>query len=93
MFSPQKHLFTNIYIFIFFFAGVYFSARVEHIKFVDFCGKYRLPLLAYLCSPECTTTTPSVLYSSASDSDTDMSGDEVVSAMRKMKKVLLPPSL
>ncbi|KAK2573526.1 Leucine-rich repeat-containing protein 58 [Acropora cervicornis] len=31
--------------------GVYFDARVKHIKFVDFCGKYRLPLEQYLCSP------------------------------------------
>lgn len=30
--------------------GVFFDNRVEHIKFVDFCGKYRVPLLQYLCS-------------------------------------------
>lgn len=36
--------------------GVYFDNRVEHIKFVDFCGKYRIPLLQYLCSPKCVTT-------------------------------------
>lgn len=34
-------------------AGVYFDNRVEHIKFVDFCGKYRIPLLQYLCSSKC----------------------------------------
>ncbi|XP_034946675.1 leucine-rich repeat-containing protein 58 [Chelonus insularis] len=33
--------------------GVFFDNRVEHIKFVDFCGKYRLPLLEYLCSSKC----------------------------------------
>lgn len=33
--------------------GVYFNNRVEHIKFVDFCGKYRIPLLQYLCSSKC----------------------------------------
>ncbi|KYN34470.1 Leucine-rich repeat-containing protein 58 [Trachymyrmex septentrionalis] len=33
--------------------GVFFNNRVEHIKFVDFCGKYRLPLLQYLCSSKC----------------------------------------
>lgn len=33
--------------------GVYFNNRIEHIKFVDFCGKYRLPLLQYLCSSKC----------------------------------------
>ncbi|KAJ8922795.1 hypothetical protein NQ315_007830 [Exocentrus adspersus] len=36
--------------------GVYFDNRVEHIKFVDFCGKYRIPLLQYLCSAKCATT-------------------------------------
>lgn len=38
--------------------GVYFDTRVEQIKFVDFCGIYRLPLLQYLCSPCCTGTSP-----------------------------------
>lgn len=33
--------------------GVFFDNRVEHIKFVDFCGKYRVPLLQYLCSSKC----------------------------------------
>lgn len=33
--------------------GVFFDNRVEHIKFVDFCGKYRVPLLEYLCSSKC----------------------------------------
>ncbi|KAJ8684437.1 hypothetical protein QAD02_020229 [Eretmocerus hayati] len=33
--------------------GVFFDNRVEHVKFVDFCGKYRLPLLQYLCSSRC----------------------------------------
>ncbi|XP_015187742.1 PREDICTED: leucine-rich repeat-containing protein 58 isoform X2 [Polistes dominula] len=33
--------------------GVFFNNRVEHVKFVDFCGKYRLPLLQYLCSSNC----------------------------------------
>ena len=28
--------------------GVYFEACVEHVKFVDFCGMYRVPLLQYL---------------------------------------------
>lgn len=31
-------------------SGVFFDNRIEHIKFVDFCGKYRVPLLQYLCS-------------------------------------------
>ncbi|XP_031626752.1 leucine-rich repeat-containing protein 58 [Contarinia nasturtii] len=33
--------------------GVFFDNRIEHIKFVDFCGKYRIPLLQYLCSSKC----------------------------------------
>jgi Leucine-rich repeat (LRR) protein len=33
--------------------GVYFTSKVEHVKFVDFCGKYRVPLLQYLCSSSC----------------------------------------
>ncbi|GJQ65469.1 hypothetical protein Trydic_g7574 [Trypoxylus dichotomus] len=33
--------------------GVFFDNRVEHVKFVDFCGKYRIPLLQYLCSSKC----------------------------------------
>lgn len=38
-------------------AGVFFDNRIEHIKFVDFCGKYRVPLLQYLCSSKYVTTT------------------------------------
>ena len=34
--------------------GVYFNHRVEHVKFTDFCGKYRVPLLQYLCSSHCS---------------------------------------
>lgn len=56
--------------------GVYFSSRVENVKFVDFCGKYRLPLLQYLCSPTCRTT-PCV----SSESETDEE--------EKLKRVLL----
>uniref|UniRef100_A0A915JI00 Uncharacterized protein n=1 Tax=Romanomermis culicivorax TaxID=13658 RepID=A0A915JI00_ROMCU len=47
---------------------VYFEAKVEHVKFVDFCGKYRLPLLQYLCSPKCSTA-PAFAYTSSSSSD------------------------
>lgn len=42
--------------FLFLSLGVYFDCRVEQVKFVDFCGSYRLPLLEYLCSPNCTST-------------------------------------
>ncbi|CAL8110498.1 unnamed protein product [Orchesella dallaii] len=49
--------------------GVYFDTRVEHIKFVDFCGKYRIPLLQYLCSPKCSDTQSPAYEVSDSDSE------------------------
>ncbi|KAH3703126.1 leucine-rich repeat-containing protein 58-like [Dreissena polymorpha] len=59
--------------------GVFFDSKVEQVKFVDFCGKYRLPLLQYLCSPVCS-------YKPAyAESDTDSEH----SAKSKLKKVLL----
>ncbi|CAG9800616.1 unnamed protein product [Chironomus riparius] len=33
--------------------GVYFDNRVENVKFIDFCGKYRVPFMQYLCSSKC----------------------------------------
>ncbi|CEF71389.1 Leucine-rich repeat and Leucine-rich repeat, typical subtype-containing protein [Strongyloides ratti] len=33
--------------------GVYFETCFENIKFVDFCGMYKVPFLQYLCSPNC----------------------------------------
>ncbi|KAL3123665.1 hypothetical protein niasHT_005693 [Heterodera trifolii] len=56
--------------------GVYFEACAEFVKFIDFCGKYRVPLLHYLCFPRCSTNTPAYAYSSgssASESDDDHS--------------------
>lgn len=64
-------------------SGVYFSSRVEHVKFVDFCGKYRLPLLQYLCSPRCKDI-PAVV---SSDSESDAEDMPVV--VNKIKRVLL----
>ncbi|VDM52934.1 unnamed protein product, partial [Angiostrongylus costaricensis] len=64
--------------------GVYFEACVEHVKFVDFCGKYRVPLLQFLCSPKCSATVPAY-SSSESSSDTD---DDLPNNM-KMRKILL----
>ncbi|KAL5241187.1 hypothetical protein ACI65C_008597 [Semiaphis heraclei] len=55
--------------------GVFFDDRVEHIKFVDFCGKYRIPLLQYLCSSKCIVNHRNIL------------GDSTDSNM--MRKVLL----
>lgn len=68
--------------------GVYFSSRVEQIKFVDFCGLYRLPLLHYLCTPQCSEQ-PSVPYSpssSESESDDENSNGAL---RRRVSKVLL----
>ncbi|BES88907.1 Leucine Rich Repeat [Nesidiocoris tenuis] len=38
--------------------GVFFDSRIEHVKFVDFCGKYRVPLMQYLCSSKCVAENP-----------------------------------
>lgn len=70
--------------YLFYTSGVYFTSRVEHVKFVDFCGKYRLPLLQYLCSPQCRTT-PAV-YHSSSDTETD---EEEAMANARLRRVLL----
>jgi hypothetical protein len=75
--------------------GVYFEARVEHVKFVDFCGKYRVPLLQYLCSPKCSRA-PAYAYTDSSSSDVDGGEssdfddlDEESVPSSKLKKVLL----
>ncbi|CAN7984628.1 unnamed protein product [Ixodes hexagonus] len=65
--------------------GVYFDARVEHIKFVDFCGKYRLPLLQYLCSTQCS----SQLASGAASSESEASDEESGVDMSRLRRVLL----
>ncbi|XP_057192692.1 leucine-rich repeat-containing protein 58 isoform X2 [Triplophysa rosa] len=62
---------------------VYFDSCVRHIKFVDFCGKYRLPLMHYLCSPECSSP-----CSSNPQSDADSDDDNSVPADR-LQRVLL----
>ncbi|XP_036401454.1 leucine-rich repeat-containing protein 58 [Megalops cyprinoides] len=64
-------------------AGVYFDSCVRQIKFVDFCGKYRLPLMHYLCSPECSSP-----CSSNPQSDADSEDENSVSADR-LQRVLL----
>lgn len=76
--------FMQVWQWQFFLSGVYFTSRVEHVKFVDFCGKYRLPLLQYLCSPQCRTT-PAVYHSS---SDTETDEDEAM-ANARLRRVLL----
>ncbi|KAF8567762.1 hypothetical protein P879_07331 [Paragonimus westermani] len=49
-------------------SGVYFSSCVESVKFVDFCGRYRLPFAQFLCSPQCTVST--------TNSETESDGSE-----------------
>ena len=56
--------------------GVYFDSRVRCLKFVDFCGQFRLPLEQYLCSP----------HSNAYDTNTI--GASVPAS--KIQKLLLP---
>jgi len=53
--------------------GVYFTSCVQHVKLVDFCGMYRVPLMHYLCSSRCTSQTPS---SYARQRDTEDSDDD-----------------
>lgn len=48
--------------------GVYFDHQYRQIKFADFCGRYRMPLLQFLCSPNCLTP-ESAESSSSSDDD------------------------
>jgi hypothetical protein len=70
--------------------GVYFEARAEHIKFVDFCGKYRVPLLQYLCSPKCSTATPAYAISDySSESEEELQPLSEYAPQNRMKKVLL----
>ncbi|XP_069695876.1 leucine-rich repeat-containing protein 58 isoform X2 [Periplaneta americana] len=61
--------------------GVFFDNRVEHVKFVDFCGKYRIPLLQYLCSSKC--------IEGESNCHSDESGASGYANNTMMKKVLL----
>ena len=35
------------------FSGVFFDNRVENIKFIDFCGKYRVPFLQVKSNKSC----------------------------------------
>ncbi|CAH3146243.1 unnamed protein product [Pocillopora meandrina] len=63
--------------------GVYFDARVRHIKFVDFCGKYRLPLEQFLCSPHADERWEDCSATSSSE-------DEAIGIPReRMRRVLL----
>ena len=65
--------------------GVYFNEKYRSVKFVDFCGKYRVPLMQYLCSSMCVTEESG--YSSSSGEEEAGPVDEA--AKHRMKKVLL----
>lgn len=67
--------------------GVYFTTHFQQVKFEDFCGKYRVPLLQYLCSPVCVHEDEcryghDCMAGSSSE-------EEEAAAKCKMKKVLL----
>ena len=63
-------------------SGVYFDARVRHIKFVDFCGKYRLPLEQFLCSPHEGERWEDFTSSSSEEEDCDV-------PQERLRRVLL----
>ena len=65
---------------------MYFATKVEHVKFVDFCGKYRIPFMQYLCSSTCNekiSKRPEQLVTESSESDTDDENNKI------LKKILL----
>jgi hypothetical protein len=65
-------------------SGVYFTSRNRRVTFVDFCGKYRIPLMQYLCSDRCYgNECTNCQYSSSSEDE----NDEV--SQDKIRKVLL----
>lgn len=69
-------------------SGVYFGEHVKHVKFVDFCGKYRLPFEQYLCSPHLSDIK---WDESSSSSQSTSSSDEEMDGLRqdRLKRVLL----
>ncbi len=69
--------------------GVYFTSKVEHIKFVDFCGKYRIPFMQYLCSSTCNEKVVKKKINSAiSSSDSASDSDDMVED-KLLKKILM----
>jgi Leucine-rich repeat (LRR) protein len=70
--------------------GVYFTSKVEHVKFVDFCGKFRIPLMQYLCSSTCNEkiTSKTISLSSSSSSDSSSESDEEAEN-KLLKKILI----
>lgn len=68
--------------------GVYFDSSVRCVKFVDFCGKYRVPLEQFLCSPHENDRWEEMSLSSSGLSSSD-EDDEFVKSRDKIRKVLL----
>jgi hypothetical protein len=65
-------------------AGVYFTTHVKKLTIEDFCGKFRVPLMKFLCREGCTEVPsyphhPSPVAGSGSPPNNK----------KKMKKVLL----
>lgn len=69
--------------------GVYFTSKVEHIKFVDFCGKFRVPLMQYLCSSQCNEKLSNRLKMTSSSSGSDLSDSDDQIQNRLLKKILI----
>lgn len=69
--------------------GVYFTSKVEHIKFVDFCGKFRVPLMQYLCSSQCNEKLSNRFKISSSSSGSDLSDSDDQIQNRLLKKILI----
>lgn len=68
-------------------SGVYFTSRVQHVKFVDFCGKFRIPLMQYLCSSTCNEK---ISNKSRLNSDSFDSNDEYeTNDSTKLRKILI----
>lgn len=68
--------------------GVYFNPHFQRVKFEDFCGKYRVPLLQYLCSPVCVHE-EACHYGHDCTGSPPSSEEEEEAAKSKIKKVLL----
>jgi Leucine-rich repeat (LRR) protein len=68
--------------------GVYFTSKVEHIKFVDFCGKFRVPLMQYLCSSTCNEKIAYRQYAEAACSSSSSDSDEQAED-KLLKKILI----
>ena len=69
--------------------GVYFDSRVEHVKFVDFCGKYRVPLMQYLCSSRCHVDQPAYSEDKSSRRNSTIDAAKMEEESIKMRRVLL----